>query len=301
MERAWPFLASALAVLLSGASSLVASPSTTPPAPEPPVHPVRIVALGIPADELALALVAPERIVALDRFADDPDASNVVEQARAVAGRVAVDLEQVLAREPDLVLVPAWAGAELELGLHRFGIATVRVGNATSVEGVRENVRRVAEALDAGAEGRALLATMDAALERARARGRGGDRPTVVLHAGSGYSPGAHTLFAELVEAAGGRTLLAELGDEGLAPLSIEREMSLDPDVVIVDAYRADARTRELAGLTSFGDDRRFAHLRAVRSERVVPIAARFLLTTTHHVAETVTQLANALHGDGSP
>ncbi len=296
MERAWPFALSGLALLLSASSGLLSTEASEPAAPELPPHATRIVALGITADELVLALVGPERIVALDRFADDPDVSNVVEQARGVRQRVAVDVEQVLSTEPDLVLVPAWAGMELESGLHRFGVATVRVGNATSLEGIRENIRRVAAALDAVDTGDVLIARMDEAIDRARARTRDLPRPTVLLHAGSGYSPGAHTLFAGLIEAAGGRLLLAELGVEGLAPLSAEREMSLDPDVVIIDAYRADARFQDIAGMTSFALDRRFAHTRAVREGRVVPISARFLLTTTQHVAETVEELARALH-----
>lgn len=301
MERAWPFLASGLALLLAGASGLLSAETRTPAVPTVPAHPMRVVALGIPADEIALALIEPARIVALDRFADDPDASNVVERARMVARRVAVDVEQVLATEPDLVLVPAWAGADLEVGLHRFGVATVRVGNATSIEGVRDNVRRVASALDAVEEGRVLVRRMDAALESARLRTEGLGRPCVLLHAGSGYSPGAHTLFDELVEVAGGHLLLAQSGDEGLAPLSLEREISLDPDVVIVDAYRADARVRDITGTTGFVADRRFAHLRAVREGRVFPVSARFLLTTTHHVAETVEELVRALHADALP
>ena len=112
MERAWPFLASLLALLLAGASGAFSTGAGRSPLPALPPHPVRVVALGIPADEIALALIDPSRIVALDRFADDRDASFVVEDARSVPGRVGVDVEQVLAETPDLVLVPAWAGAK---------------------------------------------------------------------------------------------------------------------------------------------------------------------------------------------
>lgn len=289
-----PCLALGLAALGASAAPVIA-PADAPPRP---AHPSRIVALGLPADELTLALVDPARIVALDRFADDPGASNVVEAARAVEGRVAVQAESIAAAEPDLVLLPAWTGAELDASLHRFGIATLRVGTPRSTDDVRASIRAVAAALDAKPSGEALITDMDAALARTRARAAGLPRTSVLVDAGSGLTPAGDTLLAELVEIAGGELLLGARGERGLVPLSLERELSLDPDVLLVDAYRADARARGIGDATrgAYGLDARLASLRAVRTGRARPIAARLLLTTTHHVARTADALLEALH-----
>jgi iron complex transport system substrate-binding protein len=273
------------------------APSAAPAAPpRAPIHPERIVALGVPADELALALVAPTRIAALDRFADDPGASNVTAQARAVAARVPVSAEAIAALDPDLVLVPAWTGVALDAALHRFGIATLRIGTPTSLRDVRRTIREVARALDAEARGEALITTLDASLARTRARRHA--TPSVLLDSGSGFSPGAGTLLAELVEVAGGELLFARQGLPGLVPLSLERELALDPDVLLVDAYRADGRARGVIDATrdAHGLDPRLGAMRAVREGRVEPMASRLLLTTTHHVAETAEALFEALH-----
>ncbi len=262
-----------------------------------PRHPERIIALGLPADELTLALVDASRIVALDRFADDV-ASNVTEQARAVPTRVSVSAEAVAAMHPDLVLLPAWTGPELDASLHRFGIATHRIGTPTSIADVRAAIGDVAALLDARSRGEELLSAMDASLAQTRARAHRPMRPTVLLDAGSGLSPGEGTLLAELTEIAGGELLLARSHDRGLVPLSLERELSLDPDVLLVDAYRADARARGVVDAVrdSYGLDPRLSVLRAVRGHRVRPLAPSLLLTTTHHVAATADALWRALH-----
>jgi ABC-type Fe3+-hydroxamate transport system substrate-binding protein len=289
-------LVAAVSLVLSGLATL-AAPSSTPAVPTAPAHPTRIVALGLPADELALAL-APERVVAVDRFADDRAVSNVADDARAVPDRVVARAESIARLRPDLVLSPAWAPAELDVSLHALGIATLRLATASSVDDVRTSIRAVAQALDARTAREALVDELDASLATTRSRCAHDARPTVLLDAGSGRSPAAHTLLAELIDIAGGELLLAR-SDVGLAPLPLERELSLDPDVLLVDSYRADARARSVVETTraATGLDVRLDSLRAVATGRVHRVDPRFLLTTTHHVGAAASAICDALHG----
>ncbi len=295
--------AAVLALVLSGLGALAVPAATVAEPPARPAHPRRIVALGLPADELVLALVEPERIVALDRFADDPRASNVRAEAQAVRARVPVRAEAIAREEPDLVLVPAWAPLDLEQSLHALAIPTLRLGTPSSVADVRDTIRTVARALDATERGQALVRELDESLDRTRAHAAGPRAATVLLDSGSGLSPGRGTLLAELTRIAGGELLLDRLGREGLVPLSLEQELALDPDVIWVDDYRADAHARSIttAVLSEHGLDPRTASLRAVRAGAVVPIEARYLLTTTHHVARTAEALRVSLTGDPAP
>lgn len=296
----WAVPATALA--LACFAPLAAPGAVHSAAPTLPSHPERIVALGLPADELTLALVDAARVVALDRFADDEGASNVVFEARAVARRVPVSAEAIAAVDPDLVLLPAWTGPDLDAALHRFGIPTLRIGTPSSVSDVRASVRSVAAALDVEERGEELIRDMDASIERTRARAATGPHRTALLDAGSGFSPGADTLLAELIAIAGGELLLARLGERGLVPLSLERELSLDPDVLFVDRYRADARSRSLldGARGPHGLDPRLSAMRAIREGHLAPLDARLLLTTTHHIARTAETLFDALHAEPS-
>jgi len=255
-----------------------------------PAHPRRVVTLGLHADELALAL-APERVVAIDAFADDPEASSVVEAARGVAGRASASVESVLAHRPDLVILPGWASPELEAGLAQGGVATVREPVPTRLGEIEESIARLGALLDAREAAAGLLTSLRAALAEVDGLAPLWPPPRAILLAATGTSPGTGTLFAELLARAGGRIALDR---PGIAPLSVETLLARDPEVIFLDGYRADGRAR------GFGADAVIPaalrqHLQAYAAGRVHALSARLANTTSHHVAETLRALARAL------
>lgn len=281
----------ALSLSALGASA-VPPPGASAPIVDRPGPRVRIVSLSLPADEVLLALTGPERIVALDEFADDP-ASNVRDEARQVDRRVHASVEEVLACDPDLVLASAWATAEVRDAIARAGVSLTVLPAPTTLDEVEANVRTVAAEIGASDGAERLLAEMRTRIAAVEARVRGLSRPSVLLRSEGGISPGAGTLAEVIVERAGGRLVTAALGLAGFVPLPAERALSLDVDVVIVDAYRADGRARTI------GDDPALSVLS--RRARVVEVAPNLLMTTSHHVASTIEHLAAVLHPEPGP
>jgi iron complex transport system substrate-binding protein len=124
------------------------------------------------ADQYVLALAARETVVGVSPRADAPD--SFLRQGGGLPKR-RTTLEAVLGARPDVV-VRQWGGdARLTAAIARRGVRTVSLGDATDFDGVRANVRQVAQALNRQAEGEAVLARMDADL--ARAAGAGGGAP----------------------------------------------------------------------------------------------------------------------------
>jgi ABC-type Fe3+-hydroxamate transport system substrate-binding protein len=279
----------ALALILSGVLVIASTPDVhVGPAPvEPPARPERIVAVGLHQDEVALAL-APERVVGVDRFADDREASFVVDEARAIEARVTVSSESILRLDPDLVLLPGWVDRELEAAITRAGVAVHREPVVTSVEDIEVSVRRMGVLLDARAEADALVAELHRALDGLPSPTR---RPSALLLSATGTSPGRDTLFAELVARAGGRIAIER---SGIVPLSMEAVLALDPEVIFLDGYVADGRARALGGNSHLAAPLR-SHLRASRAHRVHSLSAREANTTSHHVIETLRTLAEHL------
>ena len=279
----------AVSLILSGVLVIASTPDVREgPVPiEPLVHPRRIVAIGLHQDEVALAL-APDRVVAVDRFADDREASFVVEEARAIEARVTVSSESILRLDPDLVLLPGWVDRELEAAITRAGVAVHREPVVTSIDGIEASLRRLGVLLDAAPEADALIARLHEALSELPTRT---DRPSALLLSATGTSPGQDTLFAELVARAGGRIAIER---SGIVPLSMETVLALDPEVIFLDGYVADGRARTLGGDTGLPAPLR-AHLRAARTYRVHSLSAREANTTSHHVIETLRTLAEQL------
>lgn len=292
-------LACAVALLGSAGGVALAPERAWEPREAPaPARPSRIVSLAVPADEILLAVIAPQRILAIDEFADDPRASNAVDAARAVQGRLPqpIAAESILALAPDLVILPAWSDPPIGALLAHQGVPVHRVGSPSSLEAVRAEIRALGDVVGARDRAEARVAEMDARLDAVRARGEARRaRPGVMLLLWSGLTPGRGTLFCEVVELAGARCAAADAGLEGFAPIPVERVLELDPDVIAIDRYRANARARTVVPEGSIADDPRYRSLRAVGAGRVVDLPSAHLLATSHHVAALAEDLADAL------
>lgn len=293
------WLACVLALALSVGGGTFA-PMPAEPGPDAPVaeRPRRIVSLSLPSDEMLLALAEPERILALEEFVDDPQASSDVDGARTVAGRIGqpIAAEKILALAPDLVILPAWSDPQISALLASEGIAVHRLAAPSSIHDVRTQIRALGAAIHEQERAEVLIARMDARLDSVRTCGaRRTRRPTVLLAAWSGVSPARGTIFCELVELAGARCATAEAGLEGQASLPTEMLFVLDPEIIVTNRFRADGRARGLLPERTIEDDPRFRTLRAVRERRIVDLPAAHLLATSHHVASLAEDLCRAL------
>ena len=261
-----------------------------------PASPERIVSTNLTSDEILLALAPPARIAALSRFADSGEVSNVASEARAVPGRVYGDAEQILAHRPDLVLAFPFGQIETEALLRMAGVPVVHVPGVTSVADIRANVRTVAAAVGAGASAEALIRRMDAELADVRRRVVGVDRPRVLFYHQGGFTAGRDTLFDELLGVAGGTNVAAQAGMRGTTAVPVERVLALDPDVLFVVDYRADAAARDVVPARGLSAQPAFAHLSAVRSGRVYALAPATALSTSHHAVRAARVMARQLH-----
>ena len=264
--------------------------------PARPARPRRIVSLSLPADEVLLAITEPDRILALEEFVDDPEASRAVEEARAIERRVPMSVDAIAALEPDLVLMPPWADASIGALLTRFGVPVLAVPTPTSIDEVEAGVRAIGEAVGEPERADAQVLFARDRIDMVRRFVADAPRPSVLLWADTGFTPAAGTLFCDVVGAAGGRCAAADAGMSGYSPLTLERLVELDPEVIVVHGYRADGRARSIAPTHALSGDPRLGSLRAVREGRVIAIEASLVLTTSHHVATTVERLAHVLH-----
>jgi iron complex transport system substrate-binding protein len=216
----------------------------------------RVMSLDSCADQYVLALAARPTIVGVSPRADAPDSFLRVKAAGLPKRRTT--LEAVLGAGPDLV-VRQWGGdARLTAALDRRGVRTVNLGDATDFDGVRANVRQVAQALNRQSEGEALLARMDADLARATGAGRG--RAAFYLTPG-GYTAGPNTMVDAMLRAAGFTNASTQ---PYFAPAPLEH-LVLDPPKAVVLGF---------FDLTRAGADRwgpgRHAALRKTTNGRVI-------------------------------
>ncbi|MCS7080915.1 MAG: ABC transporter substrate-binding protein [Chloracidobacterium sp.] len=255
--------------------------------------PQRVASLSIGTDEILCALVEPERIVALSKYAPDPEASYVAELARRISVFVERDPERILALRADLVLLARYTKAELRRAVEQTGTPTLVVEDFRSLADIEGNIRRIGRAVGEEARAEAVIANMRAKLAQARAALRS-DR--VGLRALYVAPPlvvaGRDTMGDVKLTAAGLRNAAADAGLTGNATLSAEALLKLDPDVIFVaTGFASDAGFRE-----RLLNDTQLAALSAVRRKRVIALPSRALRTVSHHTADAVLEIVQAVN-----
>ncbi|HEX6859333.1 MAG TPA: ABC transporter substrate-binding protein [Caulobacteraceae bacterium] len=200
----------------------------------------RVMSLDQCSDQYVLALSPRETIVGVSPRVDDRD-SYLRAKAAGLPQRRAT-AEAVLAARPDVV-VRYWGGdARLSETLERRGVRVVRIEEAEDFAGVRDNVRRVAGALDQREAGERIVARMDAQLAAAHGAWRG---QRALYLTPSGFTAGQGTLIEAVLAAAG---LRGAAERPGFAAVSLERLVLDPPGALVLGFFDAFARAMERWG-----------------------------------------------------
>ncbi|NOY90888.1 MAG: ABC transporter substrate-binding protein [Deltaproteobacteria bacterium] len=283
--------------LLTASTALAgfgAGPST-PDVAAPDVVRERLVSTNLPADEILLSLLPPERLLAVSSFARDPHISNVAALARRV-GDVARpgngDVERIVAMSPAAVVLFPFMRPESRELLARCHVPVISLPIAESLEAVEASVLGLGARVGEPEGARELVDEMRERLSDVDARAA--ERPSV-LYFTRGYTAGRGTLIGELIERAGGRNAAAEAGVEGHARLDAEHILAIDPDYILLAPWRADARERSTSGDLAVTRDPLLIRTRAVRRGHVLFVPPSHLMSTSHFVARAVQDIARQL------
>ena len=121
------------ALLLAAASIVGVSPA----APQA-TKPQRVASINLSADEVLVEILPPGRLVSVTRWADAEGTSNVVGRVpKSVHRFVKADMEQLVALEPDLVVVSEYTDADFMKQLERSGLRVHRMLGLSTLAGVR--------------------------------------------------------------------------------------------------------------------------------------------------------------------
>lgn len=292
-DRILGAMAIAVGAIALGGTIWMAARGGPPPASLPvEAEPVaaRILSVNVTSDEILLAM-APERLIGLSVMADDPDSSNVVREAAAVPGRVSGDLEQILMLAPDLVVIGAHS-ADIARQAEDLGMRVFRIQGFESIDWIASLIKALGVAAGATDRAERIVADMANRIDAVRMRVAGRARPRVLLYSESGWVGGGRTTLDDVIRAAGGVNVAAELGITGWRKVSPEQIVMANPEVMLL----RDARRWESGFRRALLADPAFQSVSALREGRVYSVPARLLVTSSQHIADTVEAIARLLH-----
>lgn len=257
-------------------------------------EPQAIVSLAPSNTEIVCAIDACDRLVGVTDFDDHP--AEVVDIDKVVT-MAQVDVEAVVAAEPDLVLA---AGNELtptavidqltDLGL------PVLVLYPESLDEVMADIELVAAAIGQEGVAQTLVRDMDARAEAVEMAVADLERPRtfyeVSVFEGTIYTAGEGSFLASLIETAGGDPVT---GDALSTSIALEDLVAADPELILLgDAtYDATITPETVAGRDGWDT------MTAVADERVEVVSEDVVITRPGpRIVDGLEALARAIHPD---
>lgn len=240
-------------------------------------EPHRVVALTYETGELVAALGAMDRLVLVQEALGNPVLSEHAEAMSAVEHHAAtegsVDVEAVIAAQPDLVLLSARRGLEdgVTQALEGAGVPVLVLPNHwADLDDMATNIELVGQAL--GTEEAAENLTSDLTTGLADESDPNGPRVLVLSNqAGRPFVTAGEAFPLELLRRAGARNAGDSLGLARSGPISAEQVIAADPDAVLL----VDMNGSGEQAFTPLLSNPAVANLPAVAEDRVLLLEGR--------------------------
>ena len=261
--------------------------------------PGRIHTVSLGHDEVTYALVPADRVVAVGKYTQSPEYSNVADLAQNVDG-IGRDPEQIVAQRPDIVIASPFTKKDLIEALENTGIVVVQTQLHNDPAGRIQDILLMGYVL--GEEKRALTLAGEvrsrhhALTDVVRAKPADAWPRVLALTSYSDalYVAGIGSTEGNIIETAGGVNVAAEAGIERNTTTSLEGIIAMSPEVIII-AQPADGAKEFKQRLL---ENDALAEIPAIKDGRVYPVDPKLFTTLSFWNIRGAEELAKMLWPD---
>lgn len=254
----------------------------------------KIVSIAPSNTEILFAIGAGELVIARDTFSDYPD--EALELTDIGGGWGEIDMETVIALEPDLVLA-AQINAEVQVqALKQLGLNVFYLANPTDLEEMYDNLMIVAQLTGHKEETEELIESLKERVRIVDEKIGPLSYHPIVFYELDGTDPnapwtsGPDTFIDLLIARAGGSNLGGVL-DSAWAQISIEELITQNPDVILLGDYIWGGVTPEMVAERAGWDA-----ISAVKNDQVYPFDDNLVSRPGPRLVDGLEALAELLH-----
>lgn len=266
--------------------------------------PTKIVSTTLAVDEYLVELADLSNIVAVTGLSTDPSISNVAGKTDVIKTKFeSVTAEQILALQPDLVLIPSYVNPEVLDQLETAGITTYQVVDDSSFEGIFNSVKVIGQIIGEEQKADALLADLTKRYEQLKADAAKVAEPKRVLYFTEYLSSVTdNTTIGQMINLAGGKNVVAEAGIVGgdypdYPNVSKELLVTLNPEIIFTTAWGW-TEGEEPAFVTEWKNDPALASVDAIKNNKVYVLDGANVTTASHFVIEGAEEMKAILAGE---
>lgn len=250
--------------------------------------PGKIASLTLASDEILIEIVEDKtRIAALTYLSTDRTVSNIAGEVDGI-NKIHASIEQVIALDPDLVVIASYTNPDFLKQLENSGIETVFLRDFSSFDSIKKNIGILGKAVCEEKNAGVLAEEMDKRLnELSSTIPSEKSPPEVLYYSHTGNTAGKGSLVDDIIKKAGGVNLASKAGLDAYGKISLEYVIKTDPDIIILSSYSpADPDfTKKFVSKSALQD------ISAVKNDRVVIIPAKHLISASQHTVKSVEDL----------
>ena len=258
--------------------------------------PKRIVSYSISTDEILMALVEPQRIIALSRLVDDPGVSSIVKEAKQIPNRVQGNsLEGVLAFKPDLVIIPDFHPPEMLQSARELGLKVYIYKTPSDIKGVKRSIRQIAALTGEKEKGEVVVAKMEERIKQVQQRLANipvSQRKRVIQLRSEGAFYAPDNSFGDVCRHAGVSDATPELNYSSAMEITQEKVVELNPDIIFVPAWDYDGKHEPDGEKRQILNNPSYRGMKAVQQGKVYTISGALVLTVSQYIADAVEEVA---------
>lgn len=267
-----------------------------------PQKPSRIISLTYGTDEILMALVSPDRIAALSKYAGDPAISFLTkEEVDKVGKKVDLNMEAIMKEKPDLVIVSTATPKNVTDTLRASGISVYQSKIPYTYGAMEEKIMGIAKAVNEEEKGKEVLLEMkkktDALEEKLSVIPEDKKKKALGLSF-RGILGKKGTLFAEILKMA----KVDDVAERYEAPrranvyLSVELIPEMNPDVILMPVWQRGEGISEEAFAEELLANPALQGVTAIKEKNLIRFPEKYKYVMSQHLPDAVEAAAKAIY-----
>ncbi len=254
----------------------------------------RIVSLAPSNTEILFAIGAGAQVVGRDSFSDFPPEALQIKDVGGEFGNL--DIETIVALQPDLVLASPLTSAEQVKGLRDLGLTVFVLPNPLKLEDMYDNLMTVALLTAKTPQTETLITQLKQRVKEVEEKIAAVEQRPLVFYEIDGTDPnapwtaGPNTFIDHLISRAGGNNFGSTLQGEWVQ-VSLEEILRRDPDVILLgDAIWGGVTVESVIARPGW------ANLSAVKNQQVYPFDDNIVSRPGPRLVDGLEALAKLFH-----
>lgn len=257
--------------------------------------PSRIMSMYPGSDEILVNMVEPNRILALSKWAEDEQISNVMHMADKVKLRTEYNVEFIMKQQPDVVFLRQSTGEDFIGQLENVGVKVFVYPNAKTLEDVKEIHNIFGRVLKAEDKATAMNKKIDNDVAKLLSEKHNANAKILIFNSRGAMST-KESLLGNVFKTLGIENMADRYDIPPGTVLNKEQVVACNPDVFIIIDWNdggyfpsGDVKLKEMYG------DPSFKELKAIKNKKVILLPIKYISCGSIYITSSCYEILNIL------